>query len=274
MANEKTRRFLKEEFYGWRCNETVLGRYLNCCRDSVMDNEHFKKFKKNASYTPILEHVTKDQSNEYLQNILDQTPELAYEIEDKFSINDSIGGPTIMKYTLPNGQSLESSPTTIRYVKVLSDLMKLFGDLGGLKIVEIGGGYGGLATVIKQQFSFDHYYDVDLKWPGNLAKKYTSTLDIKNFTSITPGNLDKIGDVDLVISNYAFSECNLETREEYIDKILSKAKMGYITHNGDQQRRDETKSIIENYNGFEIYGYDGAKKHPIFIWNKTEEAKK
>ena len=210
--------------------------------------------------------VVRQESDVYLKNILDQNPQLAYHISDKFFKNDLFGNPVLMNYELPDGQLLTTSPTTIRYVKVLSDLMMLFGDLDGLNIVEIGAGYGGLASIIGQQFSFNHYYDV-----GNLAKKYTSELGINNFTSLTPAKLDRLKDIDLVISNYAFSECNLETRREYIDKILSNAKMGYITHNGDQQRRDETASIIKKYENFKIFGHDGIKRHPIFIWNITGE---
>ena len=36
---------------------------------------------------------------------------------------------------------------------------------------------------------------------------------------------------DLIISNYAISECNKDVQKYYIENILSKSKHGYITHN-------------------------------------------
>ena len=269
MSKEKTRRFLKEEFYGWRCAEGSLERYLKCCEVSSKDEMFFETFKINPHYTTILEHVTLEQSQNYLNTIVQENPGLLHEIKDKFSTNDLLGSPKLFKYRLSDGYEFSCSPTTIRYVKVLSDLINIFGSLDNLTIAEIGGGYGGLATIISQKFNVKHYYNVDLKWPGRLAKKYTSILGIKNFTSLEPNQIDNFKDIDLVISNYAFSECNLDTRKQYIEHVFSKSKMGYITHNGDDSRRNETKSIIQGYINFSIFGYDSRKRHPIFIWNKT-----
>jgi len=271
MANETKRKFLEEEFFGWRCAENTLDRYLKCCEMSCKDDSYFDSFKINPHYTPILEHVTKQESLIYLDMIIRDNVDLVYEIKEKFSINDFLGNPEVFSYSLPDGTNIISSATTIRYVKVLSDLMKLYGNLDNFTIVEIGGGYGGLATIISKMFNINHYYDVDLKWPGKLSKKYTSNLGINNFTHLTPDKIKDFGEIDLVISNYAFSECNFETRKEYIDNIFSKSKRGYITHNGDDNRRNETKDVIKEYKNFSIFEYDGRKKHPIFVWNKSEE---
>lgn len=270
MSNEITRKFLEEEYYGWRCAERTLEKYLKCCELSTKMDKYFDSFKTNADYTPILEHVTREQSNIYFQNIIDDNIDLIYDIESKFSSNDLIGSPKIFSYKLPCGNTIACSPTTIRYVKVLSDLIKLFGSLEGLVIVEIGGGYGGLATIISKMFNLKHYYDVDLEWPGKLSKKYTSTLGVNNFTNLKPNQISDFEKIDLVISNYAFSECNFETRKEYIDNIFSKSTMGYITHNGDDNRRNETKEHIKDYKNFNVFGHDGKKNHPIFTWDKRE----
>ncbi len=242
--------------------------YLRTCKNAIYDEELFANFKKDSYYTKILEHVTKEQSLVYLDNIIANNPELCYEIQDSFAKNDILGNPTTIEYTLSNNKKVNCSPTTIRYVKVLSDLISLYKDLNNLTILEIGGGYGGLATVINQKFSPKHYYNVDLEFPGKLAEKYTKKMNINNFTSITPDKVDQVGRIDLLISNYAFSECNLETRIEYINKLLNNSKLGYITHNGDNQRRQSTKLLIEHYKGFKIHGFDSRKKHPIYVWDK------
>ena len=96
---------------------------------------------------------------------------------------------------------------------------------------------------------------------------------MNNFHVLTPKQLGELENVeiDLVISNYAFSECNYETQDIYIDKILSKSKRGYITHNNSEERRNRTKSIIEAYDGFKVFDVDLCKKqHPIFTWGSSE----
>ena len=49
MSSEKERRFRKEEFYGWRCQKNTLDKYLDSCKESVMNNERFKIFEKALS---------------------------------------------------------------------------------------------------------------------------------------------------------------------------------------------------------------------------------
>lgn len=267
------RRFEKKDYYGWRCPDSWARSYLALCQKAVEDDEVFTKFRSSVQYGTILEHVPYDLSDRYLKNTFVNNRFLVDQIEKFTSANDKVGSPKIHTYEIANYKKFQASATTLRYVKVLSDLITLFGSLKGLNIVEIGAGYGGLATVIKAQFPYNMYYNVDLSAPGALAKKYTSSRGIDNFISLTPEQLNELEDVkiDLLISNYAFSECNRETREIYINKILSKATMGYITHNGDDERRNETKSFIEKYDNFKIFDRDLAdrvvKQHPIFVWD-------
>jgi hypothetical protein len=53
---------------------------------------------------------------------------------------------------------------------------------------------------------------------------------------------------DLVISNYAFSELPSPLQIAYIDKVISKAKRGYLTMNTGktESSRDENKLTIED----------------------------
>lgn len=273
-AAPEERKFEEKDYYGWRCPDSWAQAYLAHCQRAVDDPKHFAHFRSASEYGSILEHVSCNLGSIYLENVYTNNTFLINQIE-KFSLNnDQIGSPKVCEYQLEHSsKKFQVSPTTLRYIKVLSDLITLFGSLKNLNIVEIGGGYGGLASVIKTQFSYKMYYDVDLAPAGALAKKYTTAVGINNFISISPeqiGSLDDV-DIDLVISNYAFSECNRETREEYINKILSRAKMGYITHNGTDERRNETKSFIEGYKNFRVFDRDPAdkpeKRHPVFVWD-------
>ena len=62
----------------------------------------------------------------------------------RFRENDRLGSPLTCDYDACG----RFSPTTLRYAKVYSDLMRLFRDLDGQRIIEIGGGYGGQCFVI------------------------------------------------------------------------------------------------------------------------------
>tara|TARA_R110002167_G_scaffold321233_1_gene527101 strand:+ start:2636 stop:3448 length:813 start_codon:yes stop_codon:yes gene_type:complete len=259
------RGFNKNDYFGWRCNEETAENYIKLCKLAIINPEVFDNFKSYRLYKTILEHTLYDLGNLYLENIQQNNPSLIESLDKFVEINERIGNSNKATFST-NGKYFVCSPTTIRYVKVLSDLITLFGSLDGMKIVEIGGGYGGLATIINTHFDIADYCNIDLKWPAKLSELYTSTLEVKPFRVRESNEINDFEDIDLIISNYAFSECNLETREEYINKILSKSKRGYITHNGDDKRRDTTRMLIEKYENFQVFYKDGVKKHPVFTW--------
>ena len=266
------RKFKEEEYFGWRAS--CAQDYIDACVEALTDDEAFKNFRRNPKYTPILAHVTANQGIEYLADIIQNN---SYIIDKFIHMKDTTGNPLLSNFTIskennPAHLNLNMSPTATRYIKVFSDLVTLFGSLENFNIVEIGGGFGGLANILSKGH-FKNYYNVDLREPGLLAKKYCTTVGVKNFHIITPAELHKLEDVeiDLVISNYAFSECSYEAQDVYVDKIISRAKRGYITHNTTKQRIERTKSIIGNYKNFMLFKKDVCqKKHPIFSWDKTK----
>tara|TARA_A100001515_G_C4590436_1_gene215804 strand:- start:165 stop:974 length:810 start_codon:yes stop_codon:yes gene_type:complete len=268
MVREIDRGFKKEEYYGWRAPEHMAVNYVNFCKEAVFDEHVFSNFKRNMFYNNILEHVEIDLANRYLENISRNNPQLLEKIDKYRNINDLIGNPRTYSFDKYGIDSV--SPSTIRYVKVLSDLTTLYGDLNNMTIIEIGGGYGGQASILSQEYKFSKYYNIDIKYPSLLAKKYCKLNKIQNFVSIPVdkiSNLDNNESYDLVISNYAFSECNYPTQDIYIDKIFSKSKRGYITHNTSQERRDRTLSYIRDYNNFQIFTKDlSVKEHPVYTW--------
>ena len=80
------------------------------------------------------------------------------------------GGGVIYDYS-PIGKI---SPSTLRYIKVLSDLILYFGNLDNLRICEVGVGYGGQARIINSIFTPHSYDFVDLNAVLLLAQKYLS----------------------------------------------------------------------------------------------------
>jgi putative sugar O-methyltransferase len=219
---------------------TDIGYYKEICKLACEDDNCFKKFKREPRYRHILEHVSKTQGRAYLKVILKESKDLLKFLE-KFKENDIYGNPFTYFYF----RTGKISPTTLRYIKVLSDLRKLFGNLNNMDIVEIGGGYGGQCKIISDVFSFNSYTLVDLDIVLKLTKKYLTKLNVNKVKYSTQ---DKLGDdikCDLLISNYAFSECNKVVQYEYIRKILNKSKRGYITYNCIYSKAYTKEEIIE-----------------------------
>ena len=102
-------------------------RYPMYCYFASKDDEEFKKFKCNPVYNAILEHVTPEQGRSYLELLISRNAELRLSEDDwkYFLRNDSIGNPRMVQYHFGENQ-ITCSPTTLRYMKVLSDIVKLF----------------------------------------------------------------------------------------------------------------------------------------------------
>ncbi len=194
-------------------------RYRAACERAVTD-EGFKNFKRDPDYNEILEHLSEMDGWQYfaLMRFAEGQPALL----ERFRANDAVGEPRTYCY----GPLGHFSPTTLRYVYVLGDLIKRFGSLDGLDIIEIGGGYGGQAKIIHALFKPKSYTMIDLPAALALQQKYLAGLPI-DFDSI--GALTKHS--DLVISNYAFSECARPVQRMYAACVLTRAKCGYLTCN-------------------------------------------
>ena len=200
--------------------------YPQFCWTAANDPRVFETFKRSPRYTGILEHVTLEQGRSYLEIVLRQTPEFVTSFH-LFQENDRFGMPNIYYY---DGFGT-FSPTTLRYAKVASDIKKLFGSLNQQRIIEIGSGYGGQCLILSKLFAFKQYTLVDLPGPLALAKKYLGNHNVANILFKTLQDIPQAEECDLVISNYALSECNINVQLEYIRKILRRAKHGYLTMN-------------------------------------------
>jgi putative sugar O-methyltransferase len=190
------------------------------------DATRFATFKQDPEFRVVIENLTCDHGRRYLETALDQTPSLVRHLE-LFRDNDRVGSPRTCSY----GDHGSFSPTTLRYVKVLSDLTRLFGSLEGARIVEIGGGYGGQCHIILAVAKPASYTLVDLQPVLALQRRYLQELGVANVRFETADDLEPDRDYDLVISNYAFSECSRRVQRHYIERVLGRSARGYITCN-------------------------------------------
>ena len=200
--------------------------YPQVCLAAAEDDNIFDRFKTIPQYTEILEHTAPETGAGYLEVIKRDNPQL---LEDKyitkFKENDIYGGSSKHLY-----QDIEIAPSTLRYIKVLSDLIKFFGNLDGFKIAEVGGGYGGQCKIINDFFKIESYHIVDLPDVNKLSKKYLDKLNVKNVRFSSVEDL-VIAKYDLFISNYAYSELDSNLQDIYKTNIIDTSKNGYMTCN-------------------------------------------
>lgn len=204
--------------------------YLSVVKDSIKENQFQWKFKSNDEYRKILEHVTKEQGEQYLieikkffeKNNDSKTIDLLmFELKKTSTYNDMYGRPIkeeIKEFSY-------TSPTNLRYIfhslLILKHIATNELDKKGINIVEIGGGYGGLCYFIIRlsklfNVNIKSYTIFDIDSVCRLQALYLKSLNV-NSISFNPKSLR---DNSFLISNYAFSEISLEKRQRYILNVI------------------------------------------------------
>ena len=199
--------------------------YLQVCRDALRKDAVFNSFRRNPDYTWVLEHVSYEQGLEYLEIIKDEAP-FWLDYINLFATSDKIGDPVTYLYDVL-GRKI--SPTTLRYIKVLSDIINNFGSLDGKDIVEIGCGYGGQCKIIHNFYKPKSYTIVDMPEVLLLAEKFLGRFGIKPILR-APQEITNT-EYDFFISNYAFTEIAREHQNFYDRHIIRRSKSGYMTCN-------------------------------------------
>jgi hypothetical protein len=217
--------------------------YLELVERAGSDAEIFKKFRSCSAFINILDHVSIQHGEGYVAEILSSGKNQILRQENLKVLKsiDSIGGG--LQYYFKGAGKI--SPTYLRYLKVLSDLEILFGELGNLKIAEIGIGFGGQGLVLNRIAAADSISFYDLPPVLDLARRYlTSTNTLGNFEYIN-GRDPKVGKYDLVISNYAFSELSRIIQEIYLNNVVLNSRHGYITWNDLAFQKLESFSLAD-----------------------------
>ena len=207
-----------------RSSITDTFQYKHFWHSAAADSAIFAHFRRLPICKRIIETVSYAEGNQYAEIIKKQYPELILNFE-KFKTSDTVGNPIMSDYNTLG----TIAPTTLRYIKVAGDLNKLFGSLDNYSIVEIGGGYGGQCKIIADLFKYKNYTIIDLPEMLELAKKYLQSRGVENITYLTPDQALFDHPIDLVISNYAFSELTDYWRDIYSKNILACAQRGYLT---------------------------------------------
>jgi hypothetical protein len=218
-------------------SESNNGLYPIFCKLAANNNTVFKSFKRDPIYNAILENVSFEKGSEYIDCFVNN--KLIIDNIQKFKINDVLGNPKKFNYNIGS-----FSPTTLQYIKILSDLSKY--DLDNTHIIEIGPGYGGQYCVLRQLFKPKKYTFIDLNPVLKLVKKYVSYLKLDDIELEYIDYLDIHTNIfsNLIISNFSISECDYNLQDQYINNIVNTSLHGYILY--DNLRGYNHLEFIEN----------------------------
>lgn len=245
--------------------------YIHVCREAVRSNRVYNHYRFNFDYRVILDHVTREQGEQYLKFI--EGDKLLISNLQIVSKNFKGGG---FKY--PYDGLGWISPTQIRYSKIIKDLIYFFGNLENFKIVEIGVGYGGQAVQILNFFNNVRYSIIDLPEVTKLVSKHLDEFGLSERVDVIQStqSSDKPLIADLVISNYAFSELNREYQEQYFLNYISNSKRGYVIYNQIHENFKDTLSpfdFAERIQGAEIFAEEPLT-HPgnvLVVWGHKND---
>jgi len=243
--------------------------YLETCLKAVNDPYYFKNFRSLPEYGPVLECGFAGESATYLLN--KGSPQILEKLK-LFNQLDQIGNS--VTNNIPGIGRF--SGTTLRYIVIADQIMKFFQLPDQPTIAEIGAGFGGQCYVLSEIKPFSKYFIYDLPEVECLIEKVMKTLSVKKVSLMYLD--EKISDekVDLLISNYAFSECDRETQISYFERVLKKADRGYVIFN--QINSYDTLSVDEFMNLLNehqmnpkiyeepIFTYQG---NVLIVWDKT-----
>lgn len=214
---------LKED---WNIDKNIKNNYIEKCKLFVSDEEAFKNFKRDKDYGKILEGNEEDVADIAYSYLIQHGGQnfILNKLKD-FLKNDSIGNPQLWRNHI--------SPATLRYVVSAYQISKLLGDFKPERILEIGGGYGGLCYILSVIYNFKEYTDKDLPEAEVLFNKY-----ISNFGLLDKVNNNIAGEYDLFIADSSLSECNHKAQIEYFEQAL-KAKHIFLVYNTFHKKGNE-----------------------------------
>lgn len=203
---------------------------------TVCDTGDLSSFKSNPCYTYMLEHVSPEVGQKYLDCILKHTSITRNDIQEFADKNDRIGNTTRIMY-----DTIVASPTSLRYIYfahlILTHLKAK--QLPTYNLVEIGGGYGGLFLAVdflhkRYDMNIESYTIIDLTEPGRLQQAYLSkhTTQIPYYTAdaSTYGST-LYRENQCLISTYSFSEISPDYQLNYINYLFPRIKHGFIAWN-------------------------------------------
>ena len=189
-----------------RTSLTVTAEYRDFCKLAADNPAVFKTFRRQPEYSHVVA-VHPDDGRRYLER-LEVWPERA---------EDATGSPLMFE-----AERVMLDPVMVRYHHDRQEIWRRFGPTSDMRIVEIGGGFGGLARLVAP--FCESYAICDLPEVRALQDVYLARFDVQ-VDDAEPG------DYDLVISTFAFSELVPDVQRQYAEDYLCGSPRGWMICN-------------------------------------------
>lgn len=194
-----------------------------------------QNWKSHPHVTYMLEHEWASAASIYIDELRQELSDAT--IQRLADINDLYGGS---KKQLING--IQTSPSSIRYLFHSYQTCKhaLSKGLNDVTVIEVGGGYGGLALIMSEMSQLlglrvSKFIIYDLPAIQNLQQYYlahhTITMPIEWRDASTFGADAPDGDANVLVSCYCISEIPNEYRKMYLKNLLPKIKAAFLVWN-------------------------------------------
>lgn len=211
----------------WEIKKLGEDRYLSYLRRISDDAAEFSRFRRNKDIRGIIDGVTPSAARGYLKRIDDLAPDWIESHCSELRRNEEVGDPELTVF----GRGIELAPVTLRYAWNALEMDRAL-SLAGKTVVEIGGGYGGLARIVCALFRPARYYIIDLPEARTVAERYLSHFHPLPLTlPIEFLPLDASIESDIFVANYSVAEFDRLEQRRYLDNIILRARSGYLTHN-------------------------------------------
>lgn len=216
----------------------MYNNYISFVEKINSENISSINFKNNNTYNSILEHVSKEQGQDYMNIIQNEFPEIGLDnIIAYCNINDLYGYPKLEIINSYNTTIL-CSPTSVRYIYHSLLILNYYKSSGCSNMCEVGCGYGGLFLAINffskiLNVSIDNYHMVDLPAIGTLISNYMKINEHNIYINYNIHNAYNYGsditsDNLFFISNYCFTEIDYSHRIQYMNTLINKTNAGFI----------------------------------------------
>lgn len=225
---------------GWLVDQGVQDRYRKACQQAAQDEKAFSTFRGHPDIAPIYENVSQARGQAYL----DAAKKLGLKKKHLYMAHniERLGSPVRFMC-----DGIAISPTTLRYLFIAFDIRERvpFGS-PPLRVVEVGGGYGGQASIFQMLWDVESYDIFDVPEALKLQQVYLSTLGASCCLCRPSYTVFPQEEYDLFISNYALDELTDEAIEGYM-VLIERSKHGYVIANVPDRLKSFLPKSVERH---------------------------
>ncbi len=217
---------------------TDTAAYREFCLQAATDPATFSTFRRHPEMQFLA--VPREIGEAYLREL--------HEVDTLYPV----GSPHLFDYS-----GLLLDPVMLRYCHQRQEIVRLFGSTEKMRILEIGGGFGGLARVFAGRCV--SYSICDLPEARQLQNTYAALFGLVVRDGVPGG-------YDLIISAYAFSELTREVQVAYASDF--QASRGWMVYNDINPAGATFDELIEMLPAFDVLP-EHPQSHPdnrVLVW--------